>query len=307
MEEERLIEVRTAQGVEEIHTVRTGNGPCRFLVWHGFNSVNRFFRWEYLQKYGEVIRVGLPGHGPVARKNWSHYQAWTSEHFIETGLAICRHFHSRMPMVLVGHSLGGHIALGVVTRIPEMIGSLVLVNPLIWSPFNRLIRFLAQSPFWRAIASLALRPGVRSAQRSADSFLASIRSIVGDHEAFYGNPNTRSYTEAGHDDYKRTDITALVGAAKVGATCDLRPVLMAARTNIPTLVIHGDRDPVAPIAQSEWLINQMSAASLVRFPGVGHICYGEREHEVAELVTSWLDGRLRALATEAPLAREVKA
>lgn len=297
MEEERVVEIHTSHGVEEIHVMRTGSGPRRFLVWHGFNSVNRFFPWKYFHEYGEVIRVGLPGHGPVVRKSWSHYQAWTAEHFIETGVAICKYFYSKTPIVLVGHSLGGHIALGVMSRIPHLIGGLVLFNPMVWSPFNGLIRLLANSRLWQSIGTAVLSPGIRKAQRSVDSFLESIRRIVGDHEAFYGNPNTRPYSEAGHEDYKRNYIPAIVGAARIAMTCDLRPTLAGASISTPTLLIHGDQDPVAPIAQSEWLIQQMSAASLVRLPGVGHICYGEREHEVAKLVTSWLDERLKSLVT----------
>ena len=297
MEKERVIEVLTSHGSEEIHIVRTGSGACQFLVWHGFNSVNRFFHWKYLHKYGEVIRVGLPGHGPVARKSWSHYQAWTQEHFVETGVAVCKDFYTETPLVLVGHSMGGHIALGVVTRMPKMIAGFVLVNPMLWSPFNGLSQFLAKSPLWRLIGTLALGPGILKAQRSVDAFLESIRRIIGDHEAFYGNPNTRSYTEAGHGDYKRNCLPAIVGAARIGATFDLRPSLKATKISVPTLLIHGDKDRVAPIAQSEWVAHQMLKATLVRFPGVGHLCYGEREDEFAELVMGWLDKQLVPLTT----------
>lgn len=296
MEEERVIEVETSVGTEEIHTLRSGNGPYRFLVWHGFNSVNRFFRWEYLHEYGEVIRVGLPGHGPVARKSWSHYKTWTQEHFIETGVAVCKELCSDTPPMLVGHSMGAHIALGVATRIPKMIRGLVLINPMVWSPCNGVTRFLADSGLWRLVGTLALGPGIRKAQRSVDAFLESTRRIIGDRAAFYGNPNTRAYTQAGHDDYRRNHVTAIVGAARVALTFDLRPALTRAKLDLPALLVHGEKDPVSPIAQAEWTAQRISQATLVRLPEVGHVSYGEREHDVAKLITDWFEKRITPAA-----------
>lgn len=292
MEQDLTIQVRTSMGTEDIHAVRTGSGPRRFLVWHGFNAVNRFYHWRFLQKFGEVVRVGLPGHGPVAPKRWSHYARWSQDHFLEIGVAICRHFYSRLPLVLVGHSLGGHMALGCASRMPQMIGALVLINPLVWSPLGAWIQSLARSPLWRLFGSMALAAQVRRAKASVDGFMESLRGIIGDAESFYGNPNTVAYTKAGHADYRRSHLTALVGAARVAATCDLRPRLRAVDFNVPTLVVHGDRDVVAPIAQSEWLVRRMAAATLIRLRGAGHVCHGEREHEVAELVSLWLGKKL---------------
>lgn len=88
-------------------------------------------------------------------------------------------------------------------------------------------------------------PGIRKAQRSVDAFLESIRRIIGDRAAFYGNPNTRAHTQAGHEDYRRNDVTAIVGAARVALTLDLRPALTAATIRLPALLVHGEKDPVS--------------------------------------------------------------
>ena len=88
---------------------------------------------------------------------------------------------------------------------------------------------------------------------------------------------------------------AIVGAARIGATFDLRPALTTTKIAVPTLLVHGEKDPISPIGQSEWTTRQIPQATLVRFPGVGHLCYGEREHEFAKLVTAWLDQQLAPL------------
>jgi len=112
--------------------------------------------------------------------------------------------------------------------------------------------------------------------------------LLGDHESFYGNKNTRFYVESGHEDYRRMRLSGLVAAARIFATWDIRPTIAAAVCNIPTLVIHGDADPVSPIEQSEWLAQNMPSVALVKLRGAGHVSYGEREQEFETLVPRWL-------------------
>lgn len=56
MREEKnfLLEVETSLGKEEVHLVQYGQGHHEFLVWHGFDSVNRFCAWEPLLQHGRV-------------------------------------------------------------------------------------------------------------------------------------------------------------------------------------------------------------------------------------------------------------
>ena len=290
MEEESIIKIETRLGTEDIHVLRSGGGPRRFLVWHSYDSVNRFYPWRYLEKYGEVIRVGLPGHGPITPKGWPHYRKWTPEYLLEIGTVVCKRYFSETPLTLVGHSTGAHIALGVALQLPGIVEKLVLINSLLCSPVNGFKRFIvSRSWLWRLIGPIVLAPGIRQKQFSVESYLEGIRSIIGDSDSFYGNPNTRSYVEAGHKDYSSNHISALVNIARICATCDLRPLLSKTALHIPVLLIHGEKDRKVPISQSEWIAKHLPHATFVRLPGVGHVGYGEREHEFEKLVTSWLD------------------
>ena len=287
-EVDQTIELMGSSGREEIHIVRSGSGPQRFLVWHGFDSVNRLFPWSFLRKAGELIRVGLPGHGPVERQSWRHYAGWNSDHFIEIAVAICKRFFVDAPLTLVGHSAGAHVALGAASRVPDVVGRLILISPWLWSPLGALTRRLSGTSIWPLLGTLAIAPKVWKKRRSIHSFLHGIRSLIGDRESFYSNPNTPRYVSDGLEDYRRTAIGALVSAARAFAVCDLRPTLMAADLSVPTLIVHGEEDPVSPVAQSEWLARQLTNATLIKLPGVGHVAYGERETEFARIVTSWL-------------------
>ena|GEM_PF-5483701 len=175
MHEDSVIDIETSLGKEPIHVLRSGKGEQRFLVWHGFNSVNRFYPWSYLEKLGELIRIGLPGHGPVPPKTRSDYRRWTAEHFVETALGIYRKFHDGRPFVVVGHSAGAHIALRAATRVPELVQGLILINPMLWSIRGRVVRYLARTALWPVLCGAALGPNLRKMQQSIESYLEGLR------------------------------------------------------------------------------------------------------------------------------------
>jgi 3-oxoadipate enol-lactonase len=52
-------------------------------------------------------------------------------------------------------------------------------------------------------------------------------------------------------------------------TTDFRPVLP--RITVPTLVIVGEEDQVTPPSASEFLVKNITGASLVKIPGAGHL------------------------------------
>lgn len=291
MERDQVMEVGTAKGMEPIHVLRSGKGARRFLIWHGFDAVNRFYPWNYLENHGEVIRVGLPGHGPVPPKEWADYKLWDQAHFIEIAVAVCRRFQSTEPLVLIGHSAGAIPALGAAMTLGSAIGGLVLVNPLLWAPYGGLADMVSKTGLWPRVGTFFLEPRLKRKQKSVDAFLAEIRPIIGDRKSFYSNPNTYSHISEGHRDYQRMQLPGLLGAARVLMSHDMRPLVVTGKPEVPALIVHGSEDRVAPIAQSEWLMRNMSNAAMANLRGVGHIGHGEREDEFIGLVTRWLSSR----------------
>jgi len=287
-----LIDVDTQLGIEQIHALEDGVGSHVSIVWHGFDSVNRFYHWNYLLKYGQLVRAGLPGHGPVREVRWSRCKHWSVEHLTETARVLCQRYRSETPLTLVGHSTGAHVALCAAISAPELVGRLILVNPLVWSPMTAIVRLIARTWFWRWIATAALVPGIKRKRRSINSFLEGLRPIIGDTEGFFGNSNTVEYTRAGHDDYKRSSLAAILSTARICSTFDLRGALKSTQLTAPVLIVHGQEDRVSPIEQAEWLGERLPRATLVRLPRVGHLSYAEREREFGDLVTMWLDRHL---------------
>jgi 3-oxoadipate enol-lactonase len=65
------------------------------------------------------------------------------------------------------------------------------------------------------------------------------------------------------------------------------------RIGAPTLVLHGERDILVPVANAHRLAQAIPGADLHVFPGVGHAFEYERPDETFAVICDWLDRRAR--------------
>ncbi len=75
------------------------------------------------------------------------------------------------------------------------------------------------------------------------------------------------------------------------------------RIQAPTLVIHGARDEMAPVANARLLAERIPDAELALVPDAGHAYLLERPAASFELLTDWLDRRGEIMPGRAPGAR----
>lgn len=120
----RFIEVDGAR----LHYVDMGSGPPIVMV-HGLNGQLRHFTYALAEKlvpHHRLIILDRPGSG---------YSTWTGNggHGIREQAAVIgcfiRALHLDQPL-LVGHSLGGAIALALAVDEPDLLGGLALLAPL---------------------------------------------------------------------------------------------------------------------------------------------------------------------------------
>lgn len=144
-------------GADRLHYVDYGSGPPIVFV-HGLCGQLRNFAYMDLRRLAQthrVIVVDRPGAGRSTRGAGStanvYAQARTIAQFIET-LGLDK-------PVLVGHSLGGAIALGVGLNHPHSVSRLALIAPLTHTeteppgPFRGLV---LASPLVRRLVALTL-------------------------------------------------------------------------------------------------------------------------------------------------------
>ena len=111
-----------------LHTYRYGpDEPTRVLAIHGLTGHGR--RWETLfERHLPDVAAAAPdliGHG---RSSWD--APWTIEANV-TALAALVEAQAAGPVVSVGHSFGGAIALGLAATRPDLIAGLVLLDPAV--------------------------------------------------------------------------------------------------------------------------------------------------------------------------------
>lgn len=109
---------------EKIAYTQKGKGRCIVLL-HGFLESKK--TWldyiEELSKKFKVIAVDLPGHGESACYGYVH----TMELMAESVKALLEYLRLRK-YVLVGHSMGGYVALAFAENYPDCIKGLVLFH-----------------------------------------------------------------------------------------------------------------------------------------------------------------------------------
>jgi pimeloyl-ACP methyl ester carboxylesterase len=204
-----------------------------------------------------------------------------------------------MPVVLVGHSMGGMTVMALADQHPELIGSKVIgavliataagtVDPVTWLPTVVRPAVRAALPSMMTGASKGrVAELVERARRSGSdvAFLGMRRIAFGDPEV---SPTVVDFLEriirSTPIDVVADFYVALVGHEKRHA--------LKVLGNVPVLVLTGDRDRLVDPSMSDGIASAIRDAKLVKVRGAGHLVILERPAEVnvaiADLVTQAL-------------------
>src|SRR5690554_2079226 len=102
----------------------TGKGSAVVLL-HGFLADKSL--WENtssdLSKTYRIFSIDLPGHGDSSSFGYLH----TMEFMAEAIFQVLR-FNRIRKAFLIGHSLGGYVALAFAEKYPDMVKALLLIN-----------------------------------------------------------------------------------------------------------------------------------------------------------------------------------
>lgn len=257
--EPRLVQA----GGRSIRVLETGaaHEGTPILLIHGFGGDlnNWLFNQPALSENHRVIALDLPGHGGSAKAVGQGDIASLAEAVRDTMAALdLPHAH------LVGHSLGGAVALQLALAAPERVASLTLIAP---AAFGTPINGGFISGFIAASRRKQLQPVLE--QLFADPSLVS-RDMAEEVLRF-----------------KRLDGAAAALTAIAAANFesdrqgnDLRPRL-ATLGSLPVQVIWGEADAILPVTGLQGL---PAGWALHRLPATGHMPHMERAAEVNRLI-----------------------
>ncbi len=257
--------------ITNLSYLQAGDGGPAVVLLHGWGAFKEIW-WSTLLALAPYVRAyapDMPGHGDSPLQGnirMSHLAARIAQFCAARGLE---------RFALVGHSMGGNVALELVLARPDLVERLVLADPAAQpSDLPAYTRsYLGPATGWAALrASIALArplslvgyrvphahgggvvlPALRRAAYMARHDAAALRALL---EGLFANPIGRRLAEV----------------------------------RAPTLVISGEFDPLVPPVLSQRVAAAIPGARYAVIRGAAHTPMDERPREFARLLLEFLN------------------
>jgi pimeloyl-ACP methyl ester carboxylesterase len=267
-----------------------GSGPALLLL-HGITNSSE--TWEraasLLAERFTVIAPDLLGHGKSAtpRGDYSLGAHASGARDVANALG-----HERV--TVVGHSLGGGIALQFAYQFPERTERLVVVGSGgLGREVNLALRAAALPLSELVLPLLASTPVIR-----VGSAIAGALGRMG----FKAGPDLeeigRGFASLGDWETRRAFMHTVRGVIDPdGQRVDARDRLYLAE-GMPTMFIWGDRDPIIPSHHGRGAHELVPGSHFELFPGAGHFPHRDDPVRFVEVLREFMDTTEPALITD---------
>jgi len=275
-----IVEEATVHGHAMRYRTAGRDGPVLVLI-HGITSSSR--TWEpvldALGRSHRVIAPDLLGHGESAKPR-GDYSLGAYASGVRDLLAVLGHDRA----TVVGHSLGGGVAMQFAYQFPEWLDRLVLVSSgglgrdvslllrAATLPGSELVLPLLSTPPARVAGGLAGRVLERTGRRTAHDLEEMASGIA----SFASADSRRAFLQ-----------TARAVISPVGQRVSARDRLYLS-ADVPSLVVWGDRDPIMPVRHGEAAHAEMPGSRMEVFAGAGHFPHAAEPERFARLLTDFV-------------------
>jgi len=265
----------------ELSCIVQGTGPVLLLI-HGMGG--SYQNWqaviEPLARHHTVVAPDLPGHGASA-PGAGDYSLGALAAGMRDLLVALGHDHA----TLVGHSLGGGIAMQLTYQFPELTERLVLVSSGGLGPEVSLILRAAALPG----SELVVGATAWSAKKAGGPLSRGL-ATVGLRATADVAEVARGYASLADSDRRAAFLATLrsvIGARGQRVDASDRLHLAAA---LPVLIIWGARDPIIPVRHAEHAHEAIAGSHLEIFDGVGHLPQLEAPTKFVTVLERFLEG-----------------
>ena len=243
----RLFEVFKANGVDfEPGRHNVDHGFPNLLMVHGAGGNARAYLGQLSGiKNANPCAVSLPGHGATpgpGMDSISDYATWLSG-LIEQG---------GKKVILLGHSMGGAIAMQCALNFPGLVQALVLVA---------------------TGARLRVFPSILEGIK--EDFFNAVREII---RFAYAENARPQWLVTGTNEMISVGPEVLYGDFNACDHFDISASLKS--ITCPTLLLYGGEDRLTPPKYGSFLAEQLPNASLRVIPGAGHMVFVENSVEL---------------------------
>lgn len=276
-----------------------GEGPVVVLI-HGMAGSSE--TWEpvipLLAKHATVIAPDMLGHGTSAKPKGDYSLGALATGVRDVLVALG---HERA--TIVGHSLGGGVAMQFAYQFPERCERLVLVaSGGLGREVNTLLRALS-FPGAEYLLSIGCAPRVRTASEAIATWLGKIgfRPAPGAAEVM------RSYASLGDGETRRAFVHTLRAVIDVGGQRVSASDRLYLTQDMPALIAWGDRDPIIPVTHAYAAHEAMPGSVLQIYPGAGHYPHCHDPQRFADELIAFIASTAPAALTAEQLRARITA
>ena len=246
---------------------KMGEGPPVLLV-HGITSSSRTWKsvMPRLAETHTVIAPDLLGHGRSAKPQGDYSLGAYASGMRDLLVAL-----DVEKVNVVGHSLGGGVAMQFAYQFPDRISRLVLVDTGgIGREVNPALR-AAALPGAEFVLPLLFTPTLHVAGLKVRNFFAGF-GIHGNADVEGVAEGFASLTEADARRAFINTVRSVIDPTGQRVSAADRLYLTA---EIPSLIVWGDRDRIIPVAHADLAHELMPGSRLEIFPGAGHFPFND--------------------------------
>ena len=259
---------------------RAGSGPPVVLV-HGM--VNSSRHWgavaQRLAERHDVIAPDLVGHGDSATPR--------GDYSLGAHAAVIRDLLSSLGIeraTVVGHSLGGGVAMVFFWQFPQRVERLALVSSGgLGREVSPLLR-TASLPGVKALISAAAHPRVTGGMHEAGTRLRERGSGLGVQLQAVARALRPLETAGAREAFVQT-LRAVIDPRGQRVSADDRLYLLEA---MPTLIAWGDRDRTIPVDHGLAAHAALPGSRFVTLPGAAHFPHLETPDALADALLDWI-------------------
>lgn len=251
------------------------------VMIHGFRGTHHGLQniIDRLPEY-RIIIPDLPGFGDSTPMNQPHtvagYAAFISQFIAKLGL--------QRP-VLLGHSFGSIVAAHIAAHQPKFISKLILINPIADNPDSGSRKFTTQGIkvyYWL---------GHHLPKKLGEGLLRSRLIVLGSSKVMT-KTHDETLQKKIHAAHLRhfssfSDRRILHEVFKTSISANV--MRYAPKITLPTLLIAGSIDDIAPLSSQYALRQQLPHSTLVVIDNVGHLIHHEAPAEAAAAIKKFLN------------------
>ncbi len=290
----------------EVHQVVTDDGIClhaevdepadqqpdapTVVLVHGWGLTRQ--SWHYqraaLRTTHRVVVYDQRSHGS---SEWSAPDHSTIDQLAADLRTVLGQLVPTGPVALVGHSMGGMTVMALARLDPDLVRDRVVAVALVATSSGHLGRHARGLP---ASSLSRLSPLLRATIDTAPWLVEAPRRLAADlsYDAVrrYGFGSDPQEAHVAFADRMLADAPVGVYTAfwPLFVSLDLSDVLPAF-TDLPTLVVAGERDVMTPVGLSRRLAETIRTAELVVLPDSGHLLMLERHEQLTGLLEALLE------------------